>query len=494
VFAFAGGELSLTVHCVTTSNDVQIALALDGKDARSPETVGPLYKIASDFVPPLGTLSPSEQELSWPLLKQELARGKYAETWRNQLHWLNEGQQPEGFQSVVKGVREYIGDVKINPPRRTREHPPQIVVTYSEDGADYDISAGGGGMRTMVSLAASLELSTASILLFDEPDAHLHSTVQRQVAQLLAARASTGRQVLIATHAPDFIDEVPVESLLWVERRKSQAERCDEAGKTLIRLGAVSNSQAMRTLGSDVVLFFEASPDRHVLLSLMKRCGKATLVDRVKTAKLKGFGDASLLPSALRILKTLIPMKVAVAAILDADYTRTQPELTEEDLGEVLIFRLPCKELENLLLLSPDTIYAAARKAAEMREANSGSPAVAPSREEVESKIEELSAATDLREIVETQWLVRWAEPQGGIHDPGQLTKGKREFEKHWSSLEWRRRCCPGKEVLRRMRQWLQSEPYKLSLTLPRLFDAYQPDADIQRMFDNLEQYVKRAV
>jgi energy-coupling factor transporter ATP-binding protein EcfA2 len=494
-FDTSEGELTLAADCLTDQDVVQIKVALNGSPIQALQGTGEaitfhLYKVQAYFVPPLGTLTPTEQELSWPNLERELANGRYAQTWRNQLHWLNEGQRPEVFQAVAKGVRDYLGDVQVYPPRRTRDNPPNIVVNYNESEVEYDISAAGGGLRTLVALIAALELAPAPILLFDEPDAHLHSTVQRQVARLLLERSGAGHQMLIATHAPDFIDEMPVEALLWVERGKAQAERCDEVGKTLVRLGAVSNSQAMRSLGSDVVLFFEAAPDRQALTALMRRCGKDALVDRVKTALLKGFGATVNLPAALRIVKTLIPMQVAVAAIRDADYTSTHPELAVEDQGEAIIFYLPCKELENLLLLSPDTICDAAQAAAEVRSASNGQPPISPSREEVEQKIEELTQGADLRETVETQWLVRWAEPQGGIRDPGQLSKGKREFEKLWSTLEWRRRCCPGKEVLARIKQWLQTEPYRLSFNPARLFAAYQPAPEIQQMFDKLEAYI----
>jgi hypothetical protein len=337
-----------------------------------------------------------------------------------------------------------------------------------------------------------MELSPASILLLDEPDAHLHSSLQRQVARFLSERAGEGQQVIASTHAPDFIDEVPLNSLLWVDRAKAAAEPCDDVGKTLVRLGAASNSQAMRSLGTDVVLFFEDSPDRDAFTSLMTRCGRAELAKRCRLALLGGFGDATHLPGAMRIIRELAPMRVAVAAILDADYTQAEPQLTVKEAGDTIVIRLPCKELENLLLFSPDTLTEAARRSAEARAASTGGPAVVPSREDVERKIDELTKSSDLEDLVETQWLVRWAAPSG-IRDAGRLAEGKRAFQQCWSSFEWRRRCCPGKEVLTRLRQWLQAEPYKLSLTTRKLFEAYTPGPEIQELFDKLEDCVKRA-
>ena len=496
-FQAAGGDLVLHVSCLMTADICQISLihggvALNHANPQTESLVRRLYKVEPYFIPSLGTIGPSETVLSYPQLMSMIAEGRFSESWRNQLQWLNEGRRPEAFQAVERALRNYLSDVQLRPPHRSRDNPPHVLVHYEEGGVEHDISEAGGGLRTLIALSAGIELSTTPILLLDEPDAHLHSTVQRQVARLFAEKAGPNRQILVSTHAPDFIDEVSTESLLWIEREMTTAEHCDDAGKVLVSLGAFSNSQAMRSLGSDTVLFFEAKPDRQTLTEVMKRCGKDELAIRVKPALLKGFGDASNLPAGLRILKALLPVKVAVAAVLDADYTLLQPKLTVEDLGEAMVFRLPCKELENLLLNSGDTIEKAAKIAAEVRSVYSSSPTISPTSAQVEAKIDELTAMPDLHDLVRPQWLVRWAGVKG-IHDAGQLINGEREFEACWSSAEWRRRCCPGKEVLSRLRQWLQAEPYKLSLTLTQLFNAYTPGKDIQELFDKLEDYVKKA-
>src|SRR5262249_21644418 len=152
--------------------------------------------------------------------------------------------------------------------------PPNVVVDYRENGVDYDISAGGGGLRTLVALTAAIELSPASLLLLDEPDAHLHSSLQRQVTNLLLEHAGSGRQFILSTHAPDVIDEVPIEYLRLVDRTKPKNEACDDVGKLLARLGAITHTQAIQSLGADVILYFEGRPDRTSLTALLKRCGK----------------------------------------------------------------------------------------------------------------------------------------------------------------------------------------------------------------------------
>ena len=499
-FQDEAGVVTVTATCLTSSNEIRLSVTLDGKELRGslgqPDMqalLDRLYETEVYFVPPLGTLSPSEHLMSMPRLRQALAEGKHAETWRNQLHWLNQGRTPDAFQRVVKDVSNYLSGVVVNPPKLTeQDDPPLVVVHYSEFGTEHDISAAGGGLRTLLTLATALELSAASILLFDEPDAHLHSSVQRQVVRFLLERAGPNRQIIVSTHAPDVIDEAPVQSLVWIDRTKGQGESCDDVGRILVELGAVSHSQAIQSLGADVVLYFEGKPDRNSLTAVMRRCGKDDLVRRTRPALLKGFGDIANLPGALRVLKALLPLKVAVAVIRDADYTQLRPTAIVDDKEDILILQLPCKELENLVLLSADTITKASKTVAEARAIATGQPMSAPSCDEVEHKIAEFSQAPDVRSAIEDQWLFRWLNVSGGLTDPGQIGKAKQAFEQHWQHLEWRRRCCPGKLMLTHLRRWLQSDPWKLTLTLPQLFEAYQPESDVQELFDKLDEYVKR--
>lgn len=244
IFMTTFGDVTLETTCLENAKNVKLKCQKDNKLIKdidkivARKVINELYNFQAQFVPPVGTISSQEQELSWPALQQLLARGKTTETWRNQLHWLNEGEKPESFQHVANLVKQYISNVDIKPPSRTREgNPPNVVIRYEEDSIEYDISASGGGVRTILTLAIAMELSKAPILLFDEPDAHLHSSVQRRLAHFLCDQASDTRQVIMTTHAPDIIEEVPIESLVWVDKNAQNGKRCDDVCKVLVDLG-----------------------------------------------------------------------------------------------------------------------------------------------------------------------------------------------------------------------------------------------------------------
>lgn len=500
VLTFFGpsGDCSIHASCIVEADQLVLSCECNGRPIDhkdrpfASKAVQELYEASAHFLPPLGTMTPTEKVLTWPELHALLRQGRHAETWRNQLHWFNEGQPPERFQRIIALVRTYFGShIELHPPRRTDQQAANVVMDYSESAKRYDIAAAGGGFRTIVSLIAAIELSGARILLLDEPDSHLHSTLQREITQLLLDRANEGRQIIISTHAPDVIDEVPVESLRWIDRSKDSAAATDDTGKVLVQLGATSNTHAIQAIGSDVVIYYEGKPDRKAFGDLMKRCDREALFRRSRSALLKGVGNVEHVPSAIRLMKSLLPMQVAVVVFRDSDYSQDEPRTVVESLDEILVIRLAVKELENLLLLDARTIYSAAKAVSDARANQTGEPARCPSLEEVDTKISECSLAAEVRDATEHQYMFRWLQLRGGLNDASQLQEAKTEFETRWRQSEWRRRCCPGKRVLISLRRWLQSDPWKLSLSMPIFFRAYTPDADILNVFGQMEDYVE---
>lgn len=129
-----------------------------------------------------------------------------------QLHDLVFRDDPPIFDGIRNLVEELIGrKVTVNfvKPSMT----PKILIEL-EDGS-IDIDSLSSGQRelfmTFVSLQ-SLSLSN-SVILFDEPDLHLHATLQKKVLNFLNRMTKTGNQIFIATHSLEMISETPIENL-----------------------------------------------------------------------------------------------------------------------------------------------------------------------------------------------------------------------------------------------------------------------------------------
>ena len=75
------------------------------------------------------------------------------------------------------------------------------------------------------------------------------------------------------------------------------------------------------------------------------------------------------------------------------------------------------------------------------------------------------------------------------LNEAGQLKKAEKEFLKQWSDDDWRIRCCPGKEVLKRLRKWLQ-DTFSLTLSIKLMFECYKPSEAMQSLMDALEKHI----
>ncbi|MDA0734653.1 MAG: AAA family ATPase [Chloroflexi bacterium] len=377
-------------------------------DTESQNTISSFFDLGPLYVPPVGSISPVEAQIPYPQLAERIDRGQISEVWRNRIYWLwNDGRQQE-FDEITAMIQEYLPNTAVLRPRMTHDSSPQIKIEFQEEGITFDISISGGGLRTLLNLAVVLRSSGSKCFLLDEPDAHLHGSLQRAMARLLFDYAEENHtQVFVATHAPDFIAEVPVESLVWINRDEKHGIPCNEIGRFLVDLGAVTNSEAIRGYGANKILFLEGSVDRTVFSRLLERSsGKNPFTDStVIIAKLpNGKSDSKNLHSFQRLLRDTFKLDVRIACIVDNDYGLSDTPVS--DLPEPtapIVLSLERKEIENYLL-DTNIVHAAAAAAAEKRQGYlQTNPIQAPSIEEIDSALSNILDDTTVRNSVKHQ-------------------------------------------------------------------------------------------
>ncbi len=81
-------------------------------------------------------------------------------------------------------------------------------MSYREGGTALDLSSAGRGLQQTLLLLACLYANPGSLLLLDEPDAHLEILRQRQTYHLLSEVArEAGCQVVAASHSEVLLHE-----------------------------------------------------------------------------------------------------------------------------------------------------------------------------------------------------------------------------------------------------------------------------------------------
>lgn len=433
-----------------------------------------LIGIGPVFVPPIGPVSPLEQFKSHSEMQQQIEQGREGDSWRSRLFWLCNDGQRERFRDVVELVNRYVPEPMVQEPQLTHDNPPRIRIDFEEAGTRFDISSSGGGLRTLLNLAVVLNFAETNCFLFDEPESHLHSTLQRAIARMLYDWANeNSRQVFVATHSADFIAELPSSSLIWIDRQEDKAQRCTEIGRVLADLGALSKADAIRACGANKILFLEGSPDKTILEALFRLGGSYNPIsdpEVVLASLLDGKGNSTHLPMFCRLLHESLGLQVKIACIVDNDYELSSSASPDAD-NATMILSLGCKEIENYLI-EPKVVHKAIVNLAQKRKARTNDMTDLPEIEDIERKLDEILQEKEITSLVRCQVLPKYRKTLAPkLDDSHRERNGEDWFESQWQNRSWRIRNCPGKRVLGMLRVWAQRS-WKVTLTTPALVSS----------------------
>ena len=165
------------------------------------------------YVPPLSRLPVTEGPFTEDGVRARLRRGRISEVLRNVLVYVSrDSSKWERLQSIVQ---EFFG-YELLPPSAGAD----VVALYRHraDGEAYDLSAAASGFLQVLASYGALLFDEASVILIDEPDAHMHLLLQETTyRRLLSFAARTKSQLLVATHSEVIIRKAEQEHLrlLW---------------------------------------------------------------------------------------------------------------------------------------------------------------------------------------------------------------------------------------------------------------------------------------
>ena len=166
-------------------------------------------------VPPLVGVQRDEPRLDKGMQDLLVGQGQAGGILRNLL--LEAAEKENGdWEDLVVHVRALFGICLRKPVYSPAQ--PYILCEYDEpkgSGRPLDLANAGSGTLQVVLLLAFLYARPASVILLDEPDAHQHVVLQKQVYGLLRKVArERGGQVVLATHSEVVLDATAPERVL----------------------------------------------------------------------------------------------------------------------------------------------------------------------------------------------------------------------------------------------------------------------------------------
>ena len=233
-----------------------------------------------------------------------------------------------------------------------------------------DIITQGSGYLQWLSIFCVLYSPNIDILLLDEPDAHLHASLQGELLNELLGyfeEDNEKRQILVSTHSVEMIKQAPLDIIFSMETRKYLSE---EASRVAVLSGVGSEYFPKLDLLKRYkkLIYVENESDKRILSILGEKCGMPMPVDVVYWANTDSHADRR---KMFEELHKVIP---GLKCISLRDRDMESPEIVGEGLNyrgifipadsPILLLQWRRKNIESYLLC-PKAIASASGKSIE---------------------------------------------------------------------------------------------------------------------------------
>jgi len=236
------------------------------------------------FLPPMSGLAEREHRKEPGEISVLIGEGQTAQVLRNLCWQLFSRDDKTNWFKLVSDIRELF-HITLQDPAYIKERS-ELSLTYREaSGVELDLSSSGRGCQQVLLLLSFLLANPGSVLLLDEPDAHLEILRQRDVYNLITeVAAANGSQIIAASHSEVVLQEAAERDVVMAFVGKPH--RIDTRSRSQVKKALESIRMADYYLAEQKgwMLYLEGSTDLAILHRLAERLGhpaKTVLHDSV---------------------------------------------------------------------------------------------------------------------------------------------------------------------------------------------------------------------
>ena len=238
------------------------------KDERLMEYMERAASLGIELLYPMSGLETEEPLLQPGRIDVLLGQGQTAQVLRNLCLMVLTNSLDDWNR--IKGLMSRLFNVELSDPRQTSRGSVDLQYRQPNVKELLDISSSGRGFQQMLLIFAYLYSHKRSVLMVDEPDAHLEILRQKQVYVLLRDIAAENNcQVIMVTHSEVILDEALDNNLTLLLDGKAD----NLAKKTNIRnsLKHFGTDHYVKARERGYVLYVEGSTDVDMLRALAER-------------------------------------------------------------------------------------------------------------------------------------------------------------------------------------------------------------------------------
>ena len=223
----------------------------------------PLSRFALEvvYVATVGGLSVEEPVYQPDYIETLLGRQKPGDVIRNLLLQASQGN---AWEALTEAVTRLFGVDLLVP----QTPGGQIVCEYRQGaiGPKFDLLSAGSGFQQVVLLLAALFTRKGSVVLVDEPDAHLHVFLQDSIfSELRKAAAETKSQLVIATHSEVIFNSAAPEQICVMMGRPRRLASPEELKKLRQAVAVLQQFDLIAALAAPGILYLEGYTDLNLL-------------------------------------------------------------------------------------------------------------------------------------------------------------------------------------------------------------------------------------
>ena len=241
------------------------------------------------YLPSMSGLASNETRLELGTINVSIGEGRTAEILRN-LCWRIWDAKDDRWSTLVNDISSLFG-VEIQAPDYIPERG-EITMKYKEAGNDFDLSSSGRGLQQTLLLLAYMRLNQNSVILLDEPDAHLEILRQRGIyRQISEIAAKHGNQIIVASHSEVILNEAAGKDLViaFVGEPHRVQNKSTQVYKALAEIGWEEYFQAEQR---GWVLYLEGSTDLAILRAFAQRIGNVRAMEILDMPFVHYVGDS----------------------------------------------------------------------------------------------------------------------------------------------------------------------------------------------------------
>ena len=223
------------------------------------------------FLPPMSGLASNETRLDTGAINVRVGEGRTAEVLRNLCYQiLQERGGSKKWETICQQIKELFG-VELDEPNYILQRG-EIEMGYRDrSGISFDLSSSGRGLQQTLLLLAYIAAHPGSVILLDEPDAHLEILRQRQIYQQLTEWATIhNSQIIAASHSEVILNEAADRDV--VIAFLGAPHRIDDRGSQLLKsLKSIGFEQCYQAEQEGWVLYLEGSTDLAILQAFAEK-------------------------------------------------------------------------------------------------------------------------------------------------------------------------------------------------------------------------------